>query len=132
MRTLFLFLLALLLLACEKEKSNDAQSQSATLIIRPDVLGCSNENVRVRLYESESDYQTLSNHIDEKYSDSEGKVEFNELEEKIYYFQCYKSCSAGGSGMTANNFCDPSIEVYATNGSLSDDHPQDIEVQLCY
>ncbi len=130
---LYLPLIGIMLIsACKKEDKKDAVSTETTLKIKPDMLVCDNDGVRVWLFASESDYQNLTNPIREAYSEGDNPVVFTGLEQKIYYFQCFKQCPGTGFGAAANNFCDPSIEVYKTNGSLSPSQIQEIEVQMCY
>jgi hypothetical protein len=96
------------------------------------MLFCDNNGLRVWLFATESDYQNQNNPIKEAYTVGNNPVVFEGLEQKIYYFQCFKLFSSGGVGAAANNFCDPSIEVYKTNGSLNPNQIQEIEVKMCY
>jgi uncharacterized protein (DUF2141 family) len=127
-KTILLMTMVLLGLAsCNKEVVTD-DNETTELIIYANSLCNDDEDIRVRLYESEADYNLNENIVEELYTDSEGKVHFTDLEEKTYYFRCFKVCFGQ---MTANNFCDNSIRIISTDGNLTSDFVVELYVQLC-
>ena len=48
------------------------------------------DNAEVTLYISENNWINQQNSVTSGYTDSEGKVKFTELEEKVYYFRAEK------------------------------------------
>ena len=88
MKTKLLILATLLLFfaSCEKKKEVYVDNLPQLEITVLDITHTAVDGVSVTIFDNETDFKSNSNGIKTSSTDSQGKVLFTDLEEKVYYF----------------------------------------------
>lgn len=81
-------LILLTFVSCSETVFVDVEPQLELVVI--DSIGNYQADASVDLFETEDDFYVGKNSINSGYTDNNGTIEFEELEEKVYYFYVEK------------------------------------------